>query len=142
MSGFVAYPRATTWMYGVLTSPAITGVLDVYEDEAPEGATSETSKWVTFELLSSGMDVAEVGEQRIWTEFPFAVLVWARTRSTKDLQTIADEIDTRLHRASGTADGGYVIQASRTQEHQEKRTEMGIEYRGLGGVYNLIVQPA
>lgn len=143
MSGFVAYTRATSWLYAALTSPAISGVLDAYEDEAPEGATTAESVWLTFELLAPGLDVAEVAEQRIWTEFPFAVLVWARGRSTKALQDIADEVDDRLHRASGVADtDGYVLQATRSQEHQEKRTEMGVEYRGLGGVYNLIVQPA
>lgn len=143
MSGFAAYPRAASWLYSTLTTMPITGVLDVYEDDAPEGETAEDSMWITFELLAPGLDVAEVGMQRIWTEFAFAVLVWARSRSTKGLQDIADEIDDRLHRSSGIADtDGYIIQSTRSQEHQEKRVDMGIEYRGLGGVYNLIVQPA
>jgi hypothetical protein len=142
MSGFMAYPEATLWMYGKLTSPAISGVLDAYEDQAPEGATTADSVWIEFELLSPGLDVTEVAAQRIWTEFAFLVRVVKRGRSTVALKTIATEVDNRLHRANGTTTDGRVISSVRTQEDQGRWLEQGVEYRSLGGYYNLIVQPA
>jgi hypothetical protein len=141
MSGYAAYPRATTWLYQQLTTVPITGVTGVYEDLAPEGATDETSLWIEYELFATGQDVAEVGEQRIWTEFPFFVRAVKRGRSTVGLQAVADEIDNRLHRKAGTVTGGQILSSVRSQEHQDNWTEMGIEYRALGGVYHLIVQP-
>lgn len=136
----VAYPEATTWMYGVLTSPAISGVLGVYEDAAPEGDTTASSVWIEFELMGSGADAAEVAEQRIWTEFAFLVRAVSRGRSTVALRTIAQAIDTRLHRKNGTTSFGQVISSVRTQEEQDHWLEQGVEYRALGGIYNLIVQ--
>lgn len=141
MSGFFAYPRATSWLYDVLTTVPIAGVLGVYEDAAPQGVTTATSVWIEFEALAPGEDVDEVGKQRIWTEFAFRVSVCTRGRSTRGLQTIADEIDNRLHRKSGTADGGLVISCTRSQEVAGKALAQGVEYRELGGVFNLIVQP-
>lgn len=136
----VAYPEATTWMYGVLTSPAISGVAGVYEDAAPEGATTATSVWIEFEAQAPGTDVAEVAEQRIWTEYAFLVRAVTRGRSTVALKTIATAIDARLHRKNGTTAGGQVISSVRTQEEQDHWLEQGVEYRSLGGIYSLIVQ--
>jgi hypothetical protein len=146
MSGFTAYTRATTWLYGVLTATPITGValsgLAVYELDAPEGATQAGDVWVTFEALAPGMDVAEVAAQRIWTEFVFNVLAVTRGRSTKALEAIADEIDNRLHRKAGTTSDGQIIQSTRSEEHDPQPwLDQGVEYRGLGGQYHLIVQP-
>lgn len=141
MSGFAAYPRATTWLYGALTTTPITGVLDAYEDEAPEGVTDADSIWVEFELQEPGSDVTEVGAQRIWTEFVFLVRAMGRGRSTVALEAIADEIDNRLHRKSGTTSDGQVISSTRDREYQESWVKQGVEYRALGGIYHLIVQP-
>lgn len=140
MSGFTAYTRATRWLYTTLTTPPITGVLDAYEDQAPEGTTSKNSIWIEFEALSDGVDAAEVGEQRIWTEFPFAVRALMRGRDTLALEPVADEIDNRLHRKSGTTSDGRVISSVRTQEASPSFVEEGVEYRGLEGTYSLIVQ--
>lgn len=136
----IAYPEATTWLYGKLTSPALSGVVGVYEDAAPEGATTAANVWVEFQTLAPGMDIAEVGAQRIWTEYAFLVRAITRGRSTVALKSIAYDIDTRLHRADGTTTDGQVISCVRSQEEQDHWLEQGVEYRALGGVYNLIVQ--
>lgn len=136
----VAYPEATTWMYGVLTSPAISGVVGVYEDAAPEGSTDSNDVWIEFEAMAPGLDAAEVAEQRIWTEFAFLVRAVTRGRSTVALRTIAQAIDDRLHRKAGTTSIGRVISATRSQEEQDHWLEQGVEYRSLGGLYHLIVQ--
>lgn len=148
MAGFTAYTRANRWLYGVLTASPITGVtrsgLDVYEDAAPEGVTDADSVWIEFEALNPGDDVAEVGRQRIWTEFAFLVRAVKRGRSYQGLEAIADEIDHRLNRVAGTVSDGQVISSTRQEdgaEVPESWLKEGVEYRGLGQVFNLIVQP-
>ncbi len=59
-----------------------------------------------------------------------------------DLKDIAMEMDTRLHRANGTTTDGQVISCVRSDERPDSWLEQGNEYRGLGGLYHLIVQPA
>jgi len=142
VSGFAAYTRATEWLYGLLTTPAIAGVAAAYEIEAPQGATAEGDVWIEYEAQAPGDDVAEVAEHRIWTEFVFLVRAVTRGRSTKALESIADEIDNRLQRASGSTSDGLVLQAARQQEYVGRELDEGIEYRSLGGFYSLIVQPA
>lgn len=136
------YTGAATWIFEKLTTPAIAGVAGVYEDDAPGGSTTSASTWVVFELLAPGDDVSEVAEQNIWTDFVFVVHAIARGRSTKALAIIAEEINTRLHRASGVAGGARILSSTRQRPEHDNWTEMGIEYRSLGGVYSLIVQPA
>lgn len=136
----VAYPEAITFLYSKLTSPAISGVSGVYEDAAPEGTTAAASVWIEYEAMAPGVDEAEVGEQRIWTEFAFLVRAVTRGRSTIALRTVAQAIDDRLHRKNGTTSLGQVISATRSQEEQDHWLEQGVEFRALGGIYHLIVQ--
>lgn len=139
---YEAYTGATSWLYAKLTTPPIAGVLDVYEDVAPQGVTDEESVWIEFELFVDGDDVAEVAEQNIWTEFAFVVRVISRGRSTVALASIATTINTRLHRTDGVAGDARVLSSTRQRPDHDNWTEMGVEYRSLGGIYNLIVQPA
>jgi hypothetical protein len=134
------YAEATTWLYGKLTSPPITGILDAFEDAAPEGTTAATDIWIVFEAQADGLDAAEVGEQRIWTEFPFLVRAVTRGRSTVALKTYDKAIDARLHRKDGTTSEARVLSAVRTGPHQDHWLEQGVEFRALGGFYNVIVQ--
>ncbi len=134
----VAYPEAITFLFGKLNG--ISGVSGVYEDDAPQGSTDSNDVWIEYEALSPGSDLAEVGEQRIWTEYAFLVRAITRGRSTIALRTIAQAIDDRLHRKSGTTSLGQVISSVRTQEEQDHWLDQGVEYRALGGYYNLIVQ--
>jgi hypothetical protein len=139
---YEAYTGATTWLYEQLTAVPIAGVSGVYEDNAPAGATDSDDVWIQFELLVPGDDVAEVAEQNIWTDFTFIVHAIARGRSTVALADIASAIYARLHRTDGVAGDARVLSSVRQRPEHDNWTEMGIEYRSLGGVYSLIVQPA
>jgi len=136
------YVAATTWLYETLALAPIDGVSGVYEDNAPQDVTDKDSVWVTFELLAPPSDVDEVAKQIIWTECVFAVQAVARGRSTKALGDIAATIHERLHRQDGTVTDAVVISSTRQRPHHDSWTSVGIEYRSLGGIYNLIVQPA
>lgn len=141
-TAIIAYPEATTWLFATLTTPPISGIADrVFEIDAPEEVTNAGELWIDFEAQAPGEDAAEVAEQRIWTEYAFLVRVVGRGRSTAALKTIALAIDARLHRANGTTTDGQVISSVRTQEAPpDKWLLQGVEYRSLGGFYNLIVQ--
>lgn len=145
--GFTAYPRAAKWLYEQLTTPTlIEGVgLAVYEAQAPEGETTAESVWITFEALEPGGDLAVVNAHRVWTEFAFLVQAVMRGRSTTALQAIVDEIDDRLHRKDGVIDDARVLSCTRQEdagsEVPENELRQGVEYRRLGGTYNLIIQP-
>lgn len=142
MSGFFAYPEAITWLYATLTTPPIAGVLDAYEDTAPQGVTASDDIWIEYEAFAPGEDVMEVGQHRIWTEFAFHVRACKRGRSTMALKVVANEIDDRLHRADGTTTDGLILACTRSDERPGDGLEQGNEYRSLGGLYHLIVQPA
>jgi hypothetical protein len=112
----------------------------VYEDAAPEGETDADDVWIEFESLAPGTDVAEVAEQRIWTEFAFLVRAITRGRSTVALKTIATRSTAASTARTARPTDGQVISCTRSQEEQDHWLEQGVEYRGLGGIYNLIVQ--
>lgn len=136
------YTGMTGWLYDTLLTPPIGGVVGVYEDIAPQSVTDKDSVWVEFELFAPGDDAAEVAEQRIWTEFPVVVRAIARGRSTFALADIAAELYSRLHRQSGVVGDARVVSCTADRPDHENWTAMGIEYRSLGQIYNLIVQPA
>lgn len=142
MTSGALYTRATAFLYGKLTTPAISGVSGVHEITAPQGSTDKTSKWIEFESMAPGEDVAEVGAQRIWTDFVFRIVAASRSESVASLEAIADEIYSRLHRSSGSVTGGEVISCVRTEEIVIPDIAQGVEYRELGGFFALIVQPA
>lgn len=143
MTGFTAWSRARQWLFDTLTTPPIAGVVGVYEDAAPAGVTAKDDIWIEFGPFAPATDVAEVSAQRIWTEFPVDVRAIRRGRDTASLGPVYDEIDARLHRASGPAgDDGQVISSTRGEEFPpEPLVDQGIEYRALGGLYHLLVQP-
>lgn len=138
------YPRAAKWLYETLTNPPITGVgANVYEDDAPEAVTDSSTVWITFETLDNGSDLrTDVGSYRVFTEFVFQVAAFMRGRSTQALKDIADEIDSRLDRASAAIDDAIVLACERTGPVQEPYLKQGVEYRALGGVFNLTIQPS
>jgi hypothetical protein len=154
--GFTAYTRAAKWLYEQLNVPPIDGVsvIDpdadpvataVFEGDAPEGSTSAESTWITFEAMDPGSDLAEVAAHRVWTELTFLVRVMRRGRSINALEPIVDEIDNRLHRKDGVIDDARVLSCTRQEdggsEFPESELRQGVEYRGLGAAYSLLIQP-
>lgn len=140
------YTRAARWLFEQLTDTPIDGIGDaVYEEDAPEGATGSATKFITFEAMDPGLDVAAVASRRIWTEFTFLVQAVTRGRSTQALEPIVDEIDARLHRKDGVIDDARVLSCTRAEdtgsEFPESELRQGVEYRRLGNAYSLLIQP-
>lgn len=136
------YPRAAEWLYATLTTPPITGVVTrVYEHPAPEDVVQADNSYVTFQLQAPVPDLTVIGEHRIWSEMLFLVRATKRSRSTATLKAIADAIDARLHRTSGTVSDGRVVASDRVSPYHDTEITDGVTYKHLGGVFSLLVQP-
>jgi hypothetical protein len=131
------YPRAQRWLYQTLTTPPITGVGTVSEHPAPQGSPQPV---ITYSLQAPD-DLMVVGEDRVWAAMLMLVTVSKATESTRSLMAIADEIDRRLHGADGVADDGRVISSVRQTLFHADEINDGVQYRRLGGIYELLVQP-
>lgn len=134
------YPRAAKWLYGVLTSPPISGIATVGEHPIPQG---KPYPGITYQLQGSD-DLTVVGEARVWAEFQMLVTAVGQTQSTESLRTAADAIDARLHGLHGTygpAGDAAVISSTRISVFHTDEINDGVPYRRLGGIYSLLVQP-
>jgi hypothetical protein len=131
------FTRATTWLYATLTTPPISGAAGVFEHPAPEATASP---WITFGQQAE-TDLAVIGERRVWADFLFLVRAISKGESSKALESIVDEIDSRLHRASGTTSDGRVVASVREEVFSFAEEDHGVIYKHLGGLYRLLVQP-
>lgn len=138
MTGFMEYPEAAEWITGLLTGTPIAGVTAVQEHPAQELSTFPL---ITFSQQAPSVDVMVINGNRVWSELVFLVTAIAKGESTKALKAIATEIDARLHRASGTSTDGRILESVRTGGFQASELDNGVQYRRLGGFYQLIVQP-
>jgi len=133
------YLVAAEWLYGTLhgDTPLMDVVTDVVEHPGPQDAVYPIC---TF-ALHSATDVAEVAEHRIWAQLLMLVTVIGQTTSTLDLKAAAIRIDALLHRTSGSVSDGQVISSVRREEFYAPDQYEGIQYRRIGGMYELLVQP-
>jgi hypothetical protein len=131
------YVSAATWLTETLTTPPIAGVTAVCEHPAPQLSVYPL---ITFQQQSE-LDLEVINAHRVWAEFQFLVRVIGQTASSLDLKAIADEIDARLHRTSGTTSDSQVISSTRKYVFHMPEEAQGVEYRHLGGLYELLVQP-
>ena len=131
------YVSAMAWITATLTTPPIAGVTGVYEHPAPQLSVYPL---ITVQQQSE-LDLEVINAHRVWAEFIFLVRVIGQTASTLSLKAIADEIDARLHRTSGTTSDSQVISSTRISVFHMPEEAQGVEYRHLGGLYELLVQP-
>lgn len=129
------YTRASRWL--ATTLDGITDVTGIYEAAAPQDATFPC---ITFDQAEAE-DLTVVGENRVWAAFTFQVVAVTKGLSTLAIEAIADAIDSRLHRGSGTTSDGRVVQSTRLEPFHDRPIEDGVTYVRLGGLYQLLVQP-
>jgi hypothetical protein len=127
------------WLTSKLTGDATIGgiVADrVYGDVAPE---KTTFPYILFTQQSTA-DVMGNGAQRIMVTGVYVVRGVAPSESYTTLRTLADRIDTVLHKASGQVATGTVIACVRERPFSMTETEKGVQYRHFGGVYRIYSQ--
>lgn len=133
------YLVAAEWLYATLhgDTALMATVTDVTEHPGPQNATFPL---VTF-ALHTATDVSEVAEHRIWAQLLMLVTVTGQGPSTLPLKPAALRLDALLHRTSGATADGQVISSVRREEFYAPDLYEGIQYRRIGGIYELLVQP-
>ena len=135
MSSINELTRATQWLYTTLIGGLVAS--RVYEGIAPAGTDGP---YIVYSLQSPGNDVIVVGGARITATPLFLVKAVAKVKSWSTLAPIADQIDTRLHDASGTVTGGVILSSMREQPFSLIEVTDGVQYQHLGGLYRIRVQ--
>jgi hypothetical protein len=126
--------NAETWIYGLLSADAtLIGYVGarIYVGVIPDGAT--------FPLILIGLDgtpddLMVLNATRKWTNARYIVRAINQAESYQgNLETMADRIDTLLHRQSGT----NVHACVREQAFQLSEVVDNVQYRHLGGIYRI-----
>lgn len=136
---------AKTWLRATLAADSTlvaliggAGSPRIYDAPAPESAAYP---YVVYKPYTPGRDLAVIGGIRVWSELLYIVKAVHRAESYADpLQTLAERIDALLHRASGAVTGGQVIACVRVSPLELPELKNSVNYRHLGGVYQLQVQ--
>lgn len=127
--------RAEEWLYQTLAA-AIPGI-GSYSAVAPEGTIPP---FIVFSQQAP-TDLMTVGQARIWASFVYLVKVSAPVTSYTPLKTTADAIDAALHGASGTVADGAILDCTRDRPFAMVEETGGVQWRHLGGLYRMKVQP-
>ena len=128
-------PRAENWLF--LTLAAAIPTVIAYSTIAPEGVAQP---FIVYSQQSPS-DLMGVGPARIWASFLYLVKVSGQINSYLPLKATADAIDTALHGASGTVADGAILDCIRERPFSLVEVTNGVEWRHLGGLYRLKVQP-
>lgn len=126
--------RAETWMFQTLQA-LVSG--RCYSAVAPAGAVFP---FIVFTCMPAP-DLMGVGPARIWAALLYAVKVTAQTTSYASIATIADQVDAALHAASGTVSNGRILTCMRERPLSLTEELDGEQYRSLGGIFRVYVQP-
>lgn len=133
--------RAAKWLYsrlaadGVLAAAAPGGI---HEHPAPPGTASPL---ITYQLQAP-VDVKVVPDKRVWAEMVYLVRAIGQGRSYVVLEAAADRLDVLLDRADGATSDARVISCTRDSAYALSEERNGVEYRHLGGLFRLLVQPS
>lgn len=130
---------AERWLLETLRADATIGE-QVYRGEAPPDAVEP---YTIIDLYNAG-DVTSINGVRIFSNLSYTVKAISQIEpgslTPSGLEAIADAIDGRLHRATGTITGGEVIASVRDFPISYNEIDEGVVYQHLGGVYLLSVQ--
>lgn len=133
-------PWAIDFCFRKLTNPPIT-TIDGHVYEHP-GPADSPARAITM-TVQAATDLTVIGEERVWASALMAVTARDQTESTWSLKDVADEIDARLHGTDAVLDGLMaVISSTRVDPIQIAELVDGVPYRRLGGLYELLIQPA
>ena len=133
------------WLYATLHGDTVlhAAATGGFYDGQPADAVPP---YVLWEVQGTS-DVLGVGAVRLMTTSDYLVRFVAQTKSYNDLTTAADRIEALLDRVTNAdvSSGGVVvghISCYRTQPWRDayKDESTGLQYRELGGIYQIAVQ--
>lgn len=133
---------AYAWLYQLLTDSADLAEL-VGDRIFSEVAPATTSYPMVIYAYHNGTDVYGVGKTRVMSQLDFQVKAVGSGASYLPLVPVADLLDTLLHGAAGNTEDVKVLSSIRQSPiAYAEIDEDGGQYRHLGGLYRLQVQPA
>lgn len=132
---------AERWLTDILSNDTtLTGLINgrVYGYVAPENADLPL---VIFKFFD-GADETGVGAVRLYSALQYIVEVIGEGESFVALETIANRVDVLLHGKNNLlVDGGNIVECIRVRPTASVEViEGGLQYRHLGGIYQLMVQ--
>lgn len=129
--------RGFTWIRAQLLASSGLVAAAVGGVWAGVAAPGTIAPWVVMTNQASP-DVSQVAGIRLWTRATFQVVAYGPASSDATLTTIADLIDTQLHRQHGAAGDAYVNSCLRTNAIvlDETRAD-GTLWQRQGGLYVL-----
>lgn len=122
-----------SWLYGILSVDAtlISYVgTRIYTGVIPDGVSFPL---ILITLDGTPDDLMVINAKRVWTDCRYIVRAIAQTETFGTLNTIANRIDTLLHRTSGTNINACV----REQAFEMTEVVDNVQYRHLGGIYRI-----
>jgi hypothetical protein len=122
------------WLYTTLADDTTFAGTGIYSTVAPPTATYPL---IVFAALGTD-DVLGAGAERIFVRGEWKVVAVGRTNSYQSLVSLANRIDTLLHRATFSSSSGNVYACVRIAPFSlTEQGEQGVTYRQLGGIYRI-----
>jgi hypothetical protein len=129
------WPAEQFILAALSAAPAVAGGR-IYQGIAPQGSAFP---YVVYQF-QGGADLDTLRVVRVWADLVYLVKAVTNASGFAPVRAIANEVDARLHGASGAATDGYVDACVREQPFQLTEADGGVNYRHLGGVYRLKVR--
>lgn len=129
---------AERWLYETLSADGVlsAGLTGFYAQLAPEGAVSPYVVWQTY----VDADYPTFNQTRVWADLGYVVKIIKEGSSGVSIEALAKQMDSLLHRVSGSTTGGNIVSCHRDLPFSFIETAEGKTYRHLGGVYRVKVQ--
>lgn len=135
-------PDTDAWLYELLSAdPELAGMVEnrIFAYVAPALAVYPL---VIF-AFQGGSDVYASGKARVMSHLEYQVKAVCEGATYTGIVAIADRLDALLHGASGATATVRVMSCIRQAPlAYPEITDDGMQYRHLGGIYRLQVQPA
>lgn len=109
----------------------------IFADVAPKGISFPI---ITFRYQVYA-DVGVIDGNIPVQQYTYIVAATIDGKAIAAIKPIADRVDELLHKSSGTVNSGTVLSCTFDSIYRQAYTDVnGIDYRDLGGMYNLMVQ--
>jgi len=132
--------RVDAWLHTTLSasSPLVALVSTrIYGYVAPQGTTGN----MVVYNWQGGSDLNTVGSYRALVNGLWQVKAITQSNSFAAAKAIMDIVDDTLHRASGSVSDALILACVRQAPVQYVEVTNGIQYRHLGGIYRIQVDP-
>lgn len=128
------------WIYTTITGDAtmLAGVSTrVYSERAPQNPTSPYVVYTYFPMP----DTNTLDGRRVLVKAQYLIRVVKQTADFADIEALADRLDYLFNAARNGSNGTVSVYASyREAPYRLAEDDYGVEYRQLGGIYNIIAR--